>query len=136
MREVAGDRRGGGHRGRDQVRAAALALPALEVPVRGGGAPLARLQDVGVHPEAHRAARAPPVESGVDEDPVQPFPLGLQLHRDRAGHDQRAEPLGHGAPSTTPAASRRSSIREFVQEPMKTVSGRMSRILVPGSSAM
>ena len=39
-------------------------------------------------------------------------------------------------PSTTAAARRRSSIREFVQDPMKTVSGRMSRILVPGSRAM
>ncbi len=34
------------------------------------------------------------------------------------------------------AATRRSSIREFVHEPMKIVSGRMSRIRVPGSSAM
>ena len=39
-------------------------------------------------------------------------------------------------PSTIAAATRRSSILEFVHEPMKTVSGRMSRIRVPGSSAM
>src|SRR6476661_8648388 len=39
-------------------------------------------------------------------------------------------------PRTTSAATRRSSIREFVHEPMNTVSGRISRIAVPGSSAM
>ena len=39
-------------------------------------------------------------------------------------------------PSTIAAASRRSSIREFVHEPMKTRSSGISRIGVPGSSAM
>ena len=39
-------------------------------------------------------------------------------------------------PSTISAASRRSSMRELVQEPMKTRSGETSVIGVPGSSAM
>ena len=39
-------------------------------------------------------------------------------------------------PPTTPAATRRSSIREFVHEPMKIVSGRISRIGVPGARSM
>ena len=39
-------------------------------------------------------------------------------------------------PFTTSAASRRSPIREFVQEPMNTRSSRISCIGVPGSSAM
>ncbi len=39
-------------------------------------------------------------------------------------------------PFTTSAASRRSPIRELVQEPMKTRSSRISDIGVPGSSAM
>src|SRR3954468_18780790 len=39
-------------------------------------------------------------------------------------------------PSTRRAAARRSSIREFVHDPMKTRSTVMSRIAVPGSSAM
>ncbi len=38
-------------------------------------------------------------------------------------------------PSTTAAASRRSSIRELVQEPMKTRSGATSVIGVPGLQA-
>src|SRR5581483_4350232 len=39
-------------------------------------------------------------------------------------------------PSTTAAATRRSSIRAFVHEPMKTRSTRMSAIGVPGSRPM
>ncbi len=39
-------------------------------------------------------------------------------------------------PLITPAARRRSSIREFVQEPMKTRSSWISVIGVPASSAM
>ncbi len=39
-------------------------------------------------------------------------------------------------PSTTAAAARRSSMREFVQEPMKTRSTLISVSGVPGSSAM
>ncbi len=39
-------------------------------------------------------------------------------------------------PSTIAAASRRSSTRELVQEPMKTRSGATSVIGVPGFSAM
>src|SRR5581483_10187252 len=59
--EVAGDRRRRGHGRADEVRAAALALAALEVAVRGGGAALPRLQHVRVHAQAHRAARLAPV---------------------------------------------------------------------------
>ena len=92
---MAGDRRRGGHRRRHQVRSATLALATLEVPVRGRGAAFAGLQDVGIHPEAHRAARATPVEAGIDEDPVETLVLRLQLHRDRTGNDQRPEPFGH-----------------------------------------
>ena len=39
-------------------------------------------------------------------------------------------------PSTILAAARRSPMREFVHEPMKTRSRRMSVIGVPGESAM
>src|SRR5690606_17213842 len=79
--EVPGDTGGGRHRGADQVRAAARALPSLEVPVRGRGAALARLEPVGVHGEAHRAARLAPFEAGCEEDLVQPLGLRLRLHQ-------------------------------------------------------
>ena len=65
--------------------------PAFEIAVRGRGAALARLELVGVHREAHRAARLAPFEAGLDEDLVEPFLLGLVLHQARARHDQRVD---------------------------------------------
>src|SRR3954447_15840190 len=59
--EGAPDRRRGGHRHRDQVGAATLALATLEVAVGGRRAALPRLERVGVHAQAHGAARAAPL---------------------------------------------------------------------------
>ena len=64
---MAGDCGGGGHGGADQVGATAGALPALEVAVARGGAALAGRQNVGVQPQAHRAAGVAPVEARVAE---------------------------------------------------------------------
>ena len=78
----------------------------------GGRAPLAGGELVGVHGQAHRAARLPPVEAGGGEDLVEALGLGLVLHRERAGHDHgphagldRAA-LGHrgGGPQVLDAA--------------------------------
>src|SRR6266511_2088164 len=96
--QVAGDRRRRGHRRRHQVRAPARALPALEVAVRGRGAPFAWRQDVRVHPEAHRAAGVAPLEARCLEHRVQPLLLGRVLHRRRARDDHRAH-LGVNAPA-------------------------------------
>src|SRR4051812_30744442 len=60
VHEVAGNGGSGGHCRADQMCPAAPALPPLEVAVRGGGAALAGLEDVRVHPEAHRAASLAP----------------------------------------------------------------------------
>src|SRR3954454_22295213 len=76
--EAALDGGGRGHLGRDEVGAPATALAALEVAVGGGGAALARRQDVRVHAQAHGAARAAPVEAGRPEDLVEALALGLQ----------------------------------------------------------
>ena len=77
--------------GRDEVRAPAAALAALEVAVRGRGAALAGLEDVGVHPQAHRAARGAPVEAGGAEDVVEPLGLGLRGHGLGARDDHRVD---------------------------------------------
>src|SRR5919197_1971740 len=82
--EVALDRRGGGHLGRDEMGTAAAALAALEVAVRGRGAALARPQDVRVHAQAHRAPGAAPLEAGGLEDLAQALLLGLVLDLHRA----------------------------------------------------
>src|SRR4051794_28473622 len=92
--EVALDRRRGGHLGRDEVRAPAAPLAALEVAVRGRRAALAGLEDVGVHAQAHRAPRAAPVEAGGLEDLVEALLLGLALHLHRAGDDHRVDVAG------------------------------------------
>src|SRR3954462_11358281 len=87
--EVALDRRGRGHLRRDEVRAPAAPLAALEVAVARGRAALAGRKRVRVHPEAHRAAGAAPVEPGGAEDLVEALLLGLGLHLLRARHDHR-----------------------------------------------
>ena len=89
---------GGRHRGGrgdergDQVRAAALALAALEVAVRGGRGALAGGELVRVHAEAHRAAGATPLGAGRVEHLVQALGLGLQPDPGGARHDQHASP--------------------------------------------
>src|SRR5215813_12350301 len=62
--QPARDGGGGGDGGRDQVGTPALALPALEVPVRGRCAALSRGERVRVHAQAHRAAGRPPLRAG------------------------------------------------------------------------
>src|SRR5580698_593756 len=66
-----------GHDGADQMRAAALALAALEVAIGGAGAALAGRQHVVVHGDAHAASGFAPLESGVAEDAVESFLFGL-----------------------------------------------------------
>src|SRR5689334_25410768 len=69
------------------MRAALEALPAFEVAVRGRGATLFRLELVGIHREAHRAARLAPVEASSLEDLVETFRLRLLFHETGAGND-------------------------------------------------
>src|ERR1044071_9148828 len=76
VREVSGDRRGGGHRWAHEVRAAALALAAFEVTVARRGAALAWRERVRVHAEAHRTACLTPLETGRAENLVEA--LGLR----------------------------------------------------------
>src|SRR4028119_1140377 len=81
------------HGGAYQVRPAALALAPLEVAVGSRGAALARLQDVGVHPEAHRAPRVAPVEAGLGKDLHEALLLGLLLDAHGSWHDHRPDAL-------------------------------------------
>ena len=68
------DRRGGDHHRAHQDGAPGrAALAALEVAVRRRRAELVADELVGVHREAHRAARLAPFEAGVAEDAVEPF---------------------------------------------------------------
>src|SRR5260221_7605739 len=90
-----GDRRRCRHRWRNQMRAALVALAALEVAVRGRGATLLGLELVRIHAKAHRAAGLAPVEARRLENLVEAFGLGLRLYEARARHDHRAHAVMH-----------------------------------------
>src|ERR1035437_2906227 len=66
--EMPGDRGGGCHGWRDEGGAALESLATLEIAVRGRGAALFRQQLVGIHRQAHRAARLRRFESGLSEN--------------------------------------------------------------------
>src|SRR5580700_12229386 len=71
------------------MRAAVFALAAFEIAVGGAGAALVRRQDVGVHADAHAAARVAPFEACVGENFVEAFFFGLGLDAARARNNQR-----------------------------------------------
>src|SRR4051794_33202121 len=91
--EPALDGGGSGHLRADEVCPPTRALAALEVPVGGRCAALARLEDVGVHAEAGRTTRFAPLEAGGLEDLVKTLLLGLRLHLLGSGDDHAAEAL-------------------------------------------
>src|SRR5512141_2574900 len=78
------------------MRAPTFALAAFEVAVAGGRTALTRLQDVGVHPQAHRAAGAAPLEPRRAEDLVEALLLRLELDGDAAGNHETTEPRSDG----------------------------------------
>src|SRR5215469_14759892 len=80
IREVPRDRRRGRHHRAHQVCPATAPLPALEIPIAGGGAALARLQDIGIHSQAHGTARFAPLKACRPKNLVQSFPLGGVLY--------------------------------------------------------
>ena len=127
----------GRHLRADQVGAPALALAPLEVAVGGRGAALAlgrgcRGSSPGTSsspPRATRSRRRGRPRAGP-RPRRSPSPAGSR------GRPSRAPSSATLRPSTIAAASRRSSIRELVQEPMKTRSSATSVIGVPGSRPM
>jgi len=71
--EMTGNRSRCRHCRRHQVRAALVTLTPFKIAVRSRCAALARLQLVGVHRKAHRAARLAPLEARILEDLVEPL---------------------------------------------------------------
>src|SRR5262245_64127768 len=97
---MASDGRCGRHGRAHQVGASATALTSFEIPIAGGSGSLAGLEDIGIHPEAHRTARLAPLEAGVHEHAVEPFAFGGGLHALRAGHDERLNAFGNTVPAS------------------------------------
>src|SRR5262245_30257696 len=89
--EVSGDCGRGGHRRRYEVSSSLVALAALEIPVRRRSATLAGRELVGVHREAHRAARFAPLEASGLEDPGESFCFRLEFDQAGTGHDHRVD---------------------------------------------
>ena len=118
--------------GLTQVRPPARALAALEVAVRGRGAALARLEDVRVHAQAHRAAGAAPLEAGSSKTRSSPSSSAWRFTCAEPGTTIACTDGWTCRPRRRAAAARRSSIRAFVHEPMKTRSTWMSSMRVPG----
>src|ERR1044072_9909573 len=74
-------------------------LSSYEISIRGGSTTFAARYFIGVHWETHRATGLTPLESGLDEDAVEPLFLGLALDQSRARDDQRlADAVGDMAP--------------------------------------
>ena len=102
--------------------APAGALSVLEVAVGGGGAALAGLEPVGVHGQAHGAARLPPLEPGVEQDVVETLRLRLELYDPRSRNHQRAH-AGRDAAALGDAGDLADVLdRPLVQEPTNTTS--------------
>src|SRR3989442_10057296 len=92
INHFAGDRCGRDHRGAHQQRASSrTALASLEVAVRRGGAGLLTFEAIGIHPEAHRATGAAPLESRVEEHMMQTARLGRAADALRPRHDERLD---------------------------------------------
>src|SRR3954462_6996282 len=57
----------GRHLGGPEMRARTRGPPPLEVAIARRRPPLARTRDIGIHAQAHRAARVPPLEPRLRE---------------------------------------------------------------------
>src|SRR3954451_4200093 len=64
-------------------------LPSYEIPIRSGSTSFAGRHFIRIHRKAHRTAGLAPLESGGDEDAVEPLGLGLALDQAAPRHDQR-----------------------------------------------
>src|ERR1700681_1518131 len=89
--KVPRDRRRRRHHRTHQVGASAAPLPSFKIAVAGGGTALTRLQDIGIHSQAHRASRFTPLEAGIQKNPMQAFLLGCSLHGLRSRHHHRPD---------------------------------------------
>src|SRR5690242_14858459 len=89
VREVSFDRRSRSHHRTHKVRAAAASLASLEVAITRRGATLTRLQNIGVHPQAHRTSSLAPLKPRLVKNPIEPLAFRSALHFLRSGHHHR-----------------------------------------------
>src|ERR1700677_1499022 len=95
VREVPGNRRRCGHHRAHQMGAAPATLASFKIPVAGGGATLAGLQNIGIHSQTHRASGLAPLETRVQKNLMQSFLFGRALHRLRSRHHHGSDRRTH-----------------------------------------
>jgi hypothetical protein len=121
--KMAGDRRRCRHGRTHQMGAATGALPPLEIAIRGRGATLARIRRssfMARHIEQPGWRHSKPAAVNILSRPS-----ASAWRLDQTGTRNHQRQLDIGGDMATPghgAAARRSSMRELVQEPMKTLS--------------
>src|SRR5580698_3077432 len=82
--EPAEYRGGRDHRRAHDVGQGTAALTAFKIAVGGRGAAFARRDQFAVRAIAHGAAGIAPLKTGIEENTIETFGLGLPLHRIRA----------------------------------------------------
>src|SRR5271157_237322 len=81
--------------GTHEVSASFPALAAFEVAVAGGSAALLGREDVGIHPETHRASRLAPLRACFLENSIKSFALGGQFDRFGSRYHQHSDVWVH-----------------------------------------
>ncbi len=95
-------------------------LPSFEIPVAGGYAIFASGDLVFIHTQAGRTSGLAEQEPCIGKNLVNTFALCLLFNLFAAGHDPYLHIFCFCFPFTKDATRRRSSIRLFVQLPIKT----------------
>src|ERR1043165_3533837 len=108
VREVSLDRRCRRHHRTDKVCAPPASLSSFKVSVTRRSTALARLQNIGIHPETHRTSRLAPLKPSFIENAIQSFTLRGFLDLLRTGHNHGTHRRTHPVSLHNP--SRRSQI--------------------------
>src|ERR1041385_2438975 len=90
VREMSFDRGRRGHHRTHEMRAATASLPPLEVAITRRRTALTGLQNIGVHPQAHRASSFTPLKTRVVKNPIKPFAFCRSLYLLRTRHNHCA----------------------------------------------
>src|SRR5581483_1855117 len=88
--EMSLDGGGSSHGGADKVGPSTAALASFKIAVAGRCATLAGAEDIGIHAQAHGAARVAPLEAGALKNFRKAFLFGGAFHFLRSRHNNGA----------------------------------------------
>src|SRR6185295_11588596 len=78
-----------GHGGTNEMSTAAATLTAFKISIARRSATLARIKNVGVHAETHRATSLAPFKPCREENTIQSFSFSRLFDSKRTGHNHR-----------------------------------------------